>query len=97
MLKFTSTYNSLIVKKKTEQRISLQLRELTSETLPVSTVSVERMFFKYEVNQHLSMEPEERLSNLMKNTIESPEKITDEHLVEIVNVWGQQSTTKKNS
>ncbi len=43
------------------------------------------------------MEPEERLSNLMKNTIESPEKITDEHLVEIVNVWGQQSTTKKNS
>ncbi len=29
------------------------------------------------------------LSHLMKIAIESPDKLTDEHLVEIVNVWNR--------
>lgn len=58
-------------------------------TIPVSTASVEQSFSKMKlIKTHLQNSLGEcNLSHLMKITTESPEKLIDGDLEEIVDVW----------
>ncbi len=60
-------------------------------TLPVSTASVERSFSQMKLIKTRLWNSlyEGTLSHLMRIAIDSPDKLTDEHLVEIVNVWNR--------
>ena len=60
-------------------------------SIPISTASAERSFsdmklIKNYLHNHLT---ELSLSNLMKIIVESPEKLTDSDLEEIVVVWNR--------
>ena len=60
-------------------------------TIPVSTASVERSFsqmklIKTRLRNSLN---EVSLSQLMKIAIESPEKLDDSHLEEILDIWNK--------
>ena len=62
-------------------------------TIPVSTASVERSFSKMKLikTRLRNSLGEYSLSHLMKISIESPEKLTDGDLQEIVDVWYRKS------
>ena len=62
-------------------------------SIPVSTASVERSFsqmklIKTRLRNSLSAG---NLSHLMKISIESPQKLTETNLEEIVNIWSRKS------
>ena len=62
-------------------------------SIPVTTASVERSFsqmklIKIRLRSSLN---DKSLSNLMKIALESPDKLTDSHLEEVVNVWNRKS------
>ena len=60
-------------------------------SMPVATASVERSFSQMKlIKTRLRNRMGERsLSNLMKITIESPEKLSDNDLDEIINIWNR--------
>ena len=62
-------------------------------TIPVSTASVERSFSKMKLikTRLRNSLGECSLSHLMKISIESPEKLTDSDLEEIVDIWNRKS------
>ena len=94
-------------KKNTQEDLASQLHELvTNETLisifpmasicltiPIGTASVERSFSQMKMikTRLTSRLGEKSLSNLMKIAIESPEKLSDSDLGNIVDIWYRKS------
>ena len=91
------TFRTLLAKKPAEST-TLQLKELITNdmlviglTIPVSTASVERSFsqmklIKTRLRNSLS---KGTLTQLMRIAIESPEKITEDQLQEILDIWNK--------
>ena len=91
------TFRTLLAKKPAEST-TLQLKELITNdmlviglTIPVSTASVERSFsqmklIKTRLRNSLS---KGTLPQLMRIAIESPEKLTEDQLQEILDIWNK--------
>ena len=63
-------------------------------TIPIGTASVERSFSQMKMikNRLRNRFGEKSLSHLMKIAIESPEKLSDSDLENIVDIWYRKST-----